>query len=298
MRTSVFENIGNVIEDPDYIALNPMIRSEFCISLLNSKGNLLGVLVLEREQINGFSNDDIDLAQTVAQHLSIAIERAQSSEELEYKSTIAAQTSWAAEIAHEINNEVYKIQTSAYLIKNKVEKESYIYKHAQSIEKSAASLANIGQIRDQAPTIFEIDDDIRSYVLDISQKRGIVPKFKLNAPKIQINVNKIGFHYIFKQLIDNALRVMKTEENKQIRVATKVTTNGKVEILFEDFGQGIDDNIRLSLFQRPVTSKRRGGYGLLFIRQIVEDMNGEITLKPYRSGHGAQFSIQIPYIVV
>lgn len=297
-RTSIYENIANVIEDPDYIALNPMIRSEFCISLLNSKGNLLGVLVLEREPLNGFSNDDIELAQTVAQHLSIAIERAQISEELEYKSTIAAQTSWAAEIAHEINNEVYKIQTAAYLIKKKVEKESYVYKNVESIEESVANLVNIGQFRDQAPTIFEIDEDIRSYVIYLSEKRGVSPILKLNAPKTQIHVNKIGFHYVFKQLIDNAARVMKTQEERQICIMTRVIAHGKVEILFEDFGKGIDDNIRLSLFQRPITSKKSGGYGLLFTRQIIEGMNGEITLQPYRRGHGAKFSIKIPYVVV
>jgi signal transduction histidine kinase/DNA-binding response OmpR family regulator len=294
-KASVFEIVGNVTEDADYIALNPMINSEFCISLLNSKSNLLGVLVLEREKINGFANDDIDLAQTVAQHLSIAIERAQISEELEYKSTIAAKTSWAAEMAHEINNAVYVIQTSAYLIKNIAEKESDIYKHAENISISMANLANTGQYRDQAPIIVDVDDDIRTYVVGICRKRGITPIFKLGAREIRIKVNRAGFHYIFKQLIDNASRAMKTCDDKKILVVTKIKNNRKIEILFKDFGLGIDDDIHLSLFHRPVTTKDSGGYGLLLVRQIVEEMNGQIALKPYRKGHGAEFSIQIPY---
>lgn len=294
-KTNVFENIADVSKDADYIALNPMINSEFCISLLNTRSILLGVLVLEREQLNGFSNDDIDLAQTVAQHLSIAIERAQISEELEYKSTIAAQTSWAAEIAHEINNEVYKIQSSTYLIKKMIEKDPDLYKFVDIIEESAAKLVNAGQYRNQEPVLFEIDDDIKSYVTDVSQKRGITPRFHLEARDTQINVNRLGFHYIFKQLIDNAARVMKTRDVKKILVVTKIMDNGKVEILFEDFGPGIEDNIRLSLFQRRVTTKNSGGYGMLLIRQIIEEMHGEIMIKPYRKGHGAEFSIQIPY---
>ncbi len=295
-KACVYENIGNVIEDPDYIALNPMINSEFCISLLNTKNNLLGVLVLERKQVNGFAIDDIELAQTVAQHLSIAIERAQIIEVLEYKSTVAAQTSWAAEIAHEINNEVYKIQSSTYLIKKMVDKNSDIYKYAESIEESVTNLANTGQFRDQAPILFEVDNDIKSYVMSIGQKRGINSRFRLGARGIRINVNRVGFHYIFKQLVDNAARVMKTHDDKKILVITRLMNNGKVEIIFKDFGPGIDENIRLSLFQRPVTTKDRGGYGLLLIRQIIEGMNGEITLKPFRHGRGAEFSIQIPYL--
>jgi len=295
-KASFYENIVNVLDDVDYIALNPMVNSEFCISLISTKGNLLGVLVLEREQINGFSIDDIELAQTVAQHLSIAIERAQTSEELEYKSAIIAQTSWAAEIAHEINNEVYKIQTSAYLIKKISEKESDIYKYAESIEESVANLANAGQYREQAPVLLEMDDEIKSYVLGISRKRSITPEFKLGAHGIRINVNKVGFYYIFKQLIDNSARVMRTQEEKNIFVLTKLITGGKVEILFRDSGPGIDDDIRLSLFRRPITTKKSGGYGLMLIRQIIEDMNGQIVLKPFRSGRGAEFSIQIPYV--
>ena len=295
-KANVFENVANVIEDVDYIALNPMINSEFCISLLNTKGDLLGVLVLEREQINGFADDDIDLAQSVAQHLSIAIERAQTIAELEYKSVIIAQTSWAAEIAHEINNEVYKIQTSAYLIKKYSNKESEIYKHAESIEESAANLANVGQFREQAPILFEMDDDIKSYVLGVSLKRNITPKFRLHAHGIRINVNRMGFHYIFKQLIDNSVRAMKIQEEKQIYISTKLIMDGKVQILFRDSGPGIDDDIRLSLFQRPITTKKSGGYGLMLIRQIVEEMNGQIMLKPFRSGRGAEFSIKMPYI--
>jgi len=294
-KASFFENIANVSEDVDYIALNPIINSEFCISLLNTRSNLLGVLVLEREQINGFTDDDIELAKTVAQHLSIAIERAQISEELEYKSTIAAQTSWAAEIAHEINNEIYKIQSSTYLVKKTVGEDSDVYKQAETIEESALNLANAGQFRDRAPTLFEMDDDIKSYVRGISQKRSITPEFKLGTRGIQINVNRVGFHYIFKRLIDNASRAMKTQEAKKIFILTKLITDGKVEILFKDFGPGIDHNMRLSLFQRPVATKNSGGYGLLLIRQIIEGMNGQIVLKPFRSGRGAEFSIQIPF---
>ncbi|MBV5350073.1 GAF domain-containing protein, partial [bacterium] len=89
----------------DYLKLDYKVKSEFCISLLGTGNELLGILALEKGQLNGFKDQDIELIKTVAQHISIAVERAQEREELEYKSTVAAQTSWAASIAHEINNE-------------------------------------------------------------------------------------------------------------------------------------------------------------------------------------------------
>src|SRR6185503_15587179 len=100
------------------------VQSELCVSLMGTKTNLLGVLVLERDKRNGFDSADEELVKTVAQHLSIAIERAKQSEELAFRSTVAAQTAWAADIAHEINNEVGQIRNWAYMLRDSLESGS------------------------------------------------------------------------------------------------------------------------------------------------------------------------------
>lgn len=82
------ENIGDVSQDADYKNLNPNTKSECCVSLLNSNQELSGVLVLEREWLNGFAEGDLDLIKMAARHIGIAINRAQQSEALNLKSTI------------------------------------------------------------------------------------------------------------------------------------------------------------------------------------------------------------------
>jgi sensor histidine kinase regulating citrate/malate metabolism len=67
-----------------------------------------------------------------------------------------------------------------------------------------------------------------------------------------------------------------------------------VEILFQDSGPGIKKDVQLSIFQRPITTKGRGGYGLLLVRQMIEDMGGKIRLVPQKKGQGAVFSIRFP----
>ena len=63
------------------------IQSELCVSLMSTKNELLGVLVLERNELNAFKEADEDFVKTVAQQLNVAIERAQQSEELAFRTT-------------------------------------------------------------------------------------------------------------------------------------------------------------------------------------------------------------------
>jgi sensor histidine kinase regulating citrate/malate metabolism len=95
-------------------------------------------------------------------------------------------------------------------------------------------------------------------------------------------------------LVNNAARAMHDLEDKRLFVSTQLLNNNTVEILFQDFGPGISEEKHVSAFSRPFTTKETGGYGLLFIRQMVEDIQGEITLLPYEKGKGAIFLIHIP----
>ncbi len=87
---------------------------------------------------------------------------------------------------------------------------------------------------------------------------------------------------------------MGNNEDKKVLVETQLANLETVEILFQDFGQGLSEDKHLSAFRRPFTTKNTGGYGLLFIRQMIEDMQGGIILQPYQEGMGASFLIQLP----
>lgn len=288
------ENVDDVSKDPEYLVMNPKVKSEFCISLLNSKNELLGVMALERETINGFGKDDIEVIKAVATHISIAIERAQQSEALEFNSTVAAQTSWAANLAHEINNEVGKILNAAYLIRKIAKENPEVMKLAKNIEESASQLSSTNPFADKPSATVEIDPILRSYLDQVTLLRSIEIISNLCVPGIQVEIKMEQFQHVLRQLVNNAARAMDGMEKKKIVVATRLNDNSKVEILFQDFGPGLKEDKHVSAFRRPFTTKGTGGYGLLFIRQMLENMNGEISLMPYQKGSGAAFLIQLP----
>ncbi|MDD2921677.1 MAG: GAF domain-containing sensor histidine kinase [Anaerolineales bacterium] len=290
------ENVGDVNADPDYLPLNPTMNSECCVSLLNSANELLGVLALERERHNGFGEGDLNLIKMAARHISIAIERAKQSEDLEFKSTFAARTSWAANIAHEVYNKVGNILNWAYLIRKTAEGNSNIEEYARHIEESVRELSNAIP-RDNAPTeMINLDEAIKSTLDQITVGRSVKAAFTPGAPDMRVNVNLASFQYIFRHLLNNAARAMNHLAEKKIFVSTCITED-KAEIRFEDNGPGISDDKRMSIFHRPFTTKQKGGgFGLLYVRQIVENMRGEIELLKYQEGRGAVFLIQFPVI--
>lgn len=288
------ENVGNVTEDGDYLNLNPGTKSECCVGLLNSTNELLGILALEREWLNGFGEDDQDLIKMAARHISLAIERAQQSEDLEFKSTVAAQTSWAANIAHELNSEVGKIVNWAYLIHKNAEENSKIWEYARNIEESAYQLSSSNPWSAQPAKAAAIDAVLMSNLQKIAPKKGIEVDFQSGVPQTQVMIKPAQFQFLIKQLVGNASRAMSDRNVKKVFVATRVLDNNTVEVLFQDFGPGIEDDNRTSVFHRSFTTKETGGYGLLFVRQIIEDMQGRITLLPFKAGQGATFLINLP----
>ncbi|MBL8100993.1 MAG: response regulator [Anaerolineales bacterium] len=293
-RKMEFVNVGDVSKDIDYKNLNPDTKSEFCVSLLNSNKDLLGVLVLERNRINGFLASELDLIKMVARHISIAIERAQQSEELEYKSIVSTRTSWAANIAHGINSEVNNILSWAYLIRKKAGEDTEIGKYALNIEESAAQLASINPWTNKPSEPILIDTFLQEELLEITKPKDIHVNFLLGASDIKAMIKISQFKNTLRLLVNNASKAMKQMDEKRISVSTRLTNNNStVEILFKDFGPGISEDKHSSAFRSPFTTKQEGGYGLLFIRQMIEDMNGQIRLLPYEKGRGAEFLIHL-----
>jgi len=297
-RHQEYIHAPDVKNDPDYLPLNPKTNSELCVSLMGRGGELLGVLALEREE-NAFDKDDIAFVETAARQLGQAIERSQQSEQLAFKSTVATMTAWASDIAHDINNEVGRIRGNAYLIKQSKE-EQEIGQYADEIDESAKTLSSVGPWSSQSKKEIPLDDSLRGFLEQIVSQRDIELELRLETPEVYIFVNPNELQRLLRHLVRNAARAMeqsKETKEKKIVIDTRNLPEGKVEIIFHDYGPGIDDKVRTAIFQRRASTKpTSGGYGLLIARQLVDDMGGKITLLPAEVSNGATFSIKLPVV--
>jgi GAF domain-containing protein/ActR/RegA family two-component response regulator/two-component sensor histidine kinase len=289
-----YDNVGDVKRDPDFLPVDPKTRSELCISLMSTKHELLGILVMESYNLHGLDYVDEDLVKTVAQQLSSAIEFAQQSEDLQFHTTVAARTSWAADMAHDINREVGQIRNWASILMDRLENAPDLQTLVRKIEESASMLSNSGPWSDSPPQVIKLDLALVRNAKNLTGNRNLTIDFRLNVENVYIRVNPVYFQRVLRHLVRNASRAMINSKIRKIIITTHALNDKTVEILFQDTGPGISEEIQLSIFQRPVTTKSTGGFGLLLVRQMIENMGGQIRYIPQKKGHGAKFSIMFP----
>jgi signal transduction histidine kinase/DNA-binding NarL/FixJ family response regulator len=295
-KRSVTINAKDVLAYPEYLKLISKNRSELCISLMGSQHELLGVLVLERATTHGFNGDDQELVETVARQLSMGMERALQGEQLAFKTTIAAMTSGVADIAHDINNAVGEIQGYTYLLKQYAQNNEQLVRYADKVEECARRLFEASpksKQGKQGKLSILVDETIRKYAEPLARQRDIEVEFLLDARGEYIFANPTDLRRILQHLTRNADKAMSGMDKKKITISTR-RSEEMVEILFKDDGAGVSEEMQSLIFRKNVTTKSSGGFGLLLIRQFVEDMGGSIRLLPSVPGQGATFCIKLP----
>lgn len=308
LRTEQIEiiNAPNVKDEPTYLRLIHSTQSEIGISLLSTNSSnqrVLGVLVLESPKANRFDKEDEALLRLVSQKISLAMDRAYQSAELQFQTTIAATTSWAAEIAHDIRNEVGLIRNWTYWLKEdeQLSEEQRIY--INNIEDSAKQLAwtgkSAGALRARPLKELLIDtwleQTVRSLISDKNHCVGL--KFELECTKIKICAVESALRNAVRHLVRNALEAMQKPESGDLIIRSKALDNEQmIEVQIEDSGPGLDDTIRQSLFQIPKSTKNQKdrGFGLLFTRYAIQELGGHVRCIAPKVLSGTCFTFTLP----
>ena len=133
--------------------------------------------------------------------------------------------------------------------------------------------------------------------------RGQIPshvEIILDIPaELKITVDKQRMQQVFLNLIKNAIDVM--PENGRIWIScreliSKEKERREVEILIEDNGPGIPEEIKGKIFYPFFTTKEVGhgsGLGLFIVHDIIEMHGGSIRVIS-RIGQGTTFIIWLP----
>ncbi len=288
-------NEPNVHKNPEYLKLIEESDSELCVSLIDSAKNLLGVLVLENH--TPFNDEDVDLVQTVAAQLSMGMERARQNDNLAFQRTVNAQTAWVADIAHDLKNELGSIKNNVYLIRQFAENDPEVLESVSAIDQSIAILGEADPQKARNKQPHSPDTLIKRYAGELAESKNIHVDYQLHTEDLLIRVSNIAFKKMMRHLIRNAARAMEGKSEKRIIISTRRKDRKHIEIRFQDFGHGIPEDVRPFLFIQPITTKKSGeggGYGLLFIRQLVEDMGGSISLIHSDANSGTTFAITLP----
>jgi two-component system NtrC family sensor kinase len=212
-------------------------------------------------------------------------------------------------VAHELNNPLSNVSSSAQILAEDLDELDDNFKKdliSQVLEQS-------DRARDIVRTLLEFSRISEFAWQELSLKtliektitliRGQAPsnvEINLDIPAdLKITVDKQRMQQVFINLIKNAIDVI--GENGRIwiscrEIPRKTKGRREVEILIEDNGPGIPEEIRDKIFDPFFTTKDVGhgsGLGLFIVHDIIEMHGGSIRVET-RTGQGTTFIIWLP----
>jgi two-component system, NtrC family, sensor kinase len=116
--------------------------------------------------------------------------------------------------------------------------------------------------------------------------------FEKDLPLVQTDAPSL--RQVVLNLLTNATHAV--EKDGQIRIATKRSQNGSVDIIVEDTGCGIPKDHLAKIFDPFFTTKPEGkgtGLGLSICHGIVDKLGGRISVRS-EVGRGSTFVITLP----
>lgn len=211
-------------------------------------------------------------------------------------------------VAHELNNPLSNISTSAQILQEELEEEDLAFKKnligqietqsdkARDIVKTLLEFSRIKEFKKEKLPLKKLVDET---ILLIRGHTSHKVSINLDIPeKLMILADKQRMQQVFLNLIQNAMDAMEETGNIWISALGSGCSSGndEVEILIEDDGPGIGTEYVEKIFDPFFTTKDVGkgsGLGLFIVHDIIEWHGGSITVDT-RPGFGTTFIIWLP----
>jgi len=237
-----------------------------------------------------------------------ALQLAQSA--LAYTTRVMTMGELAASIAHEVNQPLGAMVTSAGSC------SQWLAAQPPDLEKARRALDRIisdgrragdvikrirALMKRQAPrkSSLDVNDTIRE-VIALTQRElrrnDIVLESQLSEELQPVQGDRVQLQQVLLNLIVNAIEAMSeiNERSRHLTIVSCMEGPDVVRIEVRDSGLGLDPEHAAHVFEAFYTTKAEGiGIGLSISRSIVEAHGGQLTAGP-NAPHGAVFRLSLP----
>lgn len=200
-------------------------------------------------------------------------------------------------IGHELRNPLGVMETSLFILRNRVKGDERAVKHVERIGEQLL-IANsiitdlLDMIREKplAKERLALAQVIEAAAAAVNRPERVDLQLDgLNdVPEVEGDASQL--RQVFVNLIDNAVHAAGEQGNVWVRARAD---RAHVEVAVEDSGKGLDPAIRARLFEPLITTKAKGiGLGLALVKRIVERHGGTVGYAP--GDKGARFLVRLP----
>lgn len=142
-----------------------------------------------------------------------------------------------------------------------------------------------GEVDKSIEDLPELIEDASKLALIGARECGVRSFINCAPLATPVLVDRVQIQQVIVNLVRNAIEAMSDARVRELRVATRLRTDGFIEVSVEDTGPGIPEEILPRLFKAFVSSKTEGmGLGLSICRTIVEAHGGRIWVEQRQDG--------------
>ena len=291
------------------------LQAEVCLPLVYMD-RLIGFINLGHKLAKEmYYREDLDLLNTLANQVAIAVENANLYENLKKSQRIMRRTDRLASLgtlisslAHEIRNPLVSIKTFTQLLPERMEDEefrNYFLKVASGEIDRLTTLINelLGFARPSEPNLRGEDmnaliEKMEFLVITEARKKNISisKNFTSNLPLVMVDAEQIK--QVLLNILLNAVQSIPGEgqiwvETRVVRIPREDTTVRFVQIEVRDTGVGIPKENMERVFDPFFSTRPDGsGLGLAISYQIIHEHGGFIDLES-EVGKGTSFRVHL-----
>jgi signal transduction histidine kinase len=234
----------------------------------------------------------------------VELEREQKTS-LFLQSAVGAETKAIISMQHHIDHASDRIRRTLDALKISIQdgadqKKLFSYVDIISLEnKKVSTLARFVTKANFSLMSNTIEQDIVQFIREYIER--VYKEYSdliINKTRLDVQVfaeDKLNFIYKFRPLevviiIDNLLNNAQKAKAKSVDINIKAVNAKELRINFRDDGKGVGKDIAAKIFDFGYTTTEGSGLGLFHAKQIVEKMNGEISINQ-NIKKGAEFII-------
>lgn len=252
------------------------------------------------QPIRYYQNDELN--QLVKAYNKMILQIKEQKERLSFKEKEEAWREMAKQVAHEVKNPLTPMKLTIQNFERKFNPQdpdvhekvkalsNSLVEQIDLVAKVANAFSQFAQLPEKNNEVFDINKEIK-IILNVFSDQSIY--FHSNKPEIMVEMDKIYLSRIITNLVANA-RQARVEGNESIINVDVEQRQKRIIISVEDNGGGIAEEVYDRIFEPNFTSKSGGtGLGLTMVRKMVEEYQGEISVKS-EVGKGSTFTIYMP----